>query len=72
MPRPKLPADQRMETVSARVTREMADGIDAYLETMRAETPLLILNRADAIRQILAIGLQKISADGRRKGGGKQ
>lgn len=72
MPRPKLPADQRMETISARVTREMAGEIDGYLETMKAETPLLILNRADAIRQILAIGLQKIGADGRRKGEGKR
>lgn len=61
MARPKLPADQRMETISARVTREMADQIDAYLEKMRQDTPLLLLNRADAIRQILAIGLQRIS-----------
>jgi len=72
MPRPKLPADQRMESISARVTREMAAEIDGYLEIMRAETPLLILNRADAIRQILAIGLQKIEADGKRRGAGKR
>lgn len=61
MARPKLPADQRMETISARVPREMADQIDAYLEKMREDTPLLLLNRADAIRQILAIGLQRIA-----------
>lgn len=61
MARPKLPPDQRMETISARVPREMAGQIDAYLETMREDTPLLLLNRADAIRQILAIGLQAIA-----------
>ena len=57
MARPKLPNDQRMESISARVTKDMVGEIDDYLEDMKAETPLLILNRADAIRQLLAIAL---------------
>ena len=60
MARPKLPPDARMENVSARVPRKMADAIDDYLKELEAETPLLILNRADAIRQLLALGLEKV------------
>jgi len=38
----------------------MASAIDEYLEKLQDETPLLILNRADALRQLLAIGLQNV------------
>jgi|APSaa5957512535_1039671.scaffolds.fasta_scaffold214008_1 hypothetical protein len=60
MARPKIPADERMETVSTRVPKDMASAIDEYLEKLQDETPLLILNRADALRQLLAIGLQNV------------
>lgn len=46
-----------METVSVRLPKAVVDEIDAYLSSMRAEAPFLMLNRADAIRQLLAIGL---------------
>ena len=56
MGRPK--AEETMETVSARLPRGMLSQIDAYLKTMREEMPLLLLNRADAVRQLLALGLE--------------
>ena len=68
MPRPRLPDDQRMETVSARVPRDMLGDIDRYLLRMQEETPLLLLNRADAIRQLLAIALQAERKKGRMRG----
>lgn len=55
MGRPKLP--DTMETVSVRLPKAVVDEIDAYLSNMRGEAPFLMLNRADAIRQLLAIAL---------------
>jgi hypothetical protein len=55
MGRPKLP--EPMETVSVRLSAAMLTEIDAYLSNMKLEAPFLMLNRADAIRQLLAIGL---------------
>lgn len=55
MGRRKLP--DTMETVSVRLPQAVLDEIDAYLAQMKAEAPFLMLNRADAIRQLLAIGL---------------
>lgn len=55
-----------MESISARVTKDMVAEIDDYLEGLKAETPLLILNRADAIRQLLAIGLGAASKQKKR------
>lgn len=56
MGRPKLP--EPMETVSVRLSAAMLREVDAYLAQMKLEAPFLMLNRADAIRQLLAIGLQ--------------
>ena len=56
MGRRKLP--DTMETVSVRLPKAVVDEIDGYLADMRAEAPFLMLNRADAIRQLLAIGLK--------------
>lgn len=55
MGRPKLP--EPMETVSVRLSAVMLKDIDDYLAQMKIEAPFLMLNRADAIRQLLAIGL---------------
>jgi hypothetical protein len=60
MGRPKL--DETMETVSARLPREMVERLDRFLDSLRAELPLLILNRADAVRQLLAMGLEVAEA----------
>jgi hypothetical protein len=56
MGRPKLP--EPMETISVRLPATVVREIDAYLAAMRLEAPLIMLNRADAIRQLLAIGLR--------------
>lgn len=56
MGRPKLP--DTMETVSVRLPRAVVEEIDIYLARMRDEAPFLMLNRADAIRQLLAIGIK--------------
>lgn len=56
MGRPKLP--EPMETVSVRLPASVVAEIDAYLAEMRMEAPFIMLNRADAIRQLLAIGLR--------------
>lgn len=55
MGRPKLP--EPMETVSVRLSAAMLIEVDTYLAHMKLEAPFLMLNRADAIRQLLAIGL---------------
>lgn len=55
MGRRKLP--DAMETVSVRLPQALVGEIDGYLASMKAEAPFLMLNRADAIRQLLAIGL---------------
>jgi hypothetical protein len=46
-----------METVSVRLSAAMLTEVDTYLAHMKLEAPFLMLNRADAIRQLLAIGL---------------
>jgi metal-responsive CopG/Arc/MetJ family transcriptional regulator len=64
MARPRQP--ETMETISVRLPRAMVAEIDAYADRMRQQTPLLLINRADAVRQLLAEALQ---ADGRKGGG---
>jgi len=63
MGRPKL--ESTMETVSARLPREMVDRIDAYLEGLHDKMPLFKPNRADAVRALLAMGLE--AAGGKTK-----
>jgi hypothetical protein len=63
MGRNKLP--ETMETVSVRLPKSAVDRIDAYLLRMKTEAPFIMLNRADAIRQLLAIGLDVEDRDGR-------
>ena len=55
MGRPKIL--DPMETVSVRLPKSVVDEIDDYLTAMKREAPLVMLNRADAIRQLLAIAL---------------
>lgn len=55
MGRPKLP--EPMETVSVRLPKSVVDQIDAYLRAMRSEAPFIMLNRADAMRQLLSMAL---------------
>ena len=61
-----------METVSTRVSNGMASAIDAYQQELQAEVPLLNVGRADAVRQLLALGIETAVARRKKKGGASQ
>lgn len=46
-----------MDTVSVRLPGSLAQEIDAYAEDLKAQMPLLMISRADAVRQLLDLGL---------------
>lgn len=54
--RPKK--ESTMDALSLRVPDEMVDKIDNYTEKLQDELPLLSISRADAIRQLIAVGLK--------------
>jgi hypothetical protein len=54
--RPKK--DSTMDALSLRVSDELARQIDDYTERVQEELPLLSISRADAIRQLISIGLR--------------
>ena len=64
MGRPKLP--QTMVTVSVRLPNAMVEEVDTYMADLQEQMPLLIINRADAVRQLLAIGLEAERKKGKR------
>lgn len=65
MARPKKPAT--MEIVSLRLSKGMIEEIDSYTQRLQAETPLLQITKADAIRYLIARGLQASSGKGRKE-----
>jgi hypothetical protein len=65
MARPKKPVV--METVSVRIPTSMLVEIDAYIEDIKEEMPLLNIGRADGIRQLIADGLTARDGNGRKK-----
>jgi Arc/MetJ-type ribon-helix-helix transcriptional regulator len=67
VPRPRKV--ETMETVSVRLPRAMVVEIDAHVGRMREQTPLLLINRADAVRQLLAEALQARSGKVRARRG---
>ena len=54
--RPKK--ESTMDALSLRVPDEMVKRIDAYTGRLQEELPLLSISRADAIRQLIAVGLK--------------
>ena len=58
---------ETMETFSVRLPRAMVKEIDAHVERMREETPLLLIYRADAVRSLLAVALKATVRKGRIK-----
>ena len=56
-----------METVSVRLPSSMLLEIDAYIEEIKAEMPLLNIGRADGIRQLIADGITARDGKGRKK-----
>ena len=47
-----------MDSLSLRVPDELVDKIDTYTAQLQEELPLLSISRADAIRQLIAVGLK--------------
>ena len=54
--RPKK--ESTMDALSLRVPDEMVKKIDNYTGRLQEELPLLSISRADAIRQLIAVGLK--------------
>jgi len=65
MARPKKPVV--METVSVRIPTSMLAEVDAYIEDIKAEMPLLNIGRADGIRQLIADGINYRELNLRKK-----
>jgi len=54
--RPKK--DSVMGSVAVRLSEELLEEVDEYLSVLREQLPGLSISRADAIRQLIAIGLR--------------
>lgn len=54
--RPKK--ESTMDSLSLRVPEELVGKIDVYTAKLQDELPLLSITRADAIRQLIAVGLK--------------
>ena len=57
-----------MDSLSLRVPEELAGQIDEYTAQLQDELPLLSISRADAIRQLIAVGLREEKKRTKRKG----
>ena len=64
--RPKK--ESTMDSLSLRVPEELAGQIDEYTAQLQDELPLLSISRADAIRQLIAVGLREEKKRTKRKG----
>jgi Arc/MetJ-type ribon-helix-helix transcriptional regulator len=58
---------ETMETISVRLPKAMVGELDAEVERMRQQMPLLLINRADAVRQLLAEALETRARKGRAR-----
>jgi hypothetical protein len=65
MARPKKP--KTLQTVSIRLPTSMIEHVDGCAERLQQETPLLIVNRTDAIRYLLQIGLAEFEKKGAQR-----
>ena len=68
MARPKK--DMTMQPVSRRLPAALLAEVDACAERLQADTPLLEVNRTDALRYLIQLGLIETArkAKGRSKG----
>ena len=64
--RPKKP--ETMETLSVRLPAAMVSEIDRFVEELQAQLPLLLISRADGVRQLLALALEAQKKEKRRRG----
>jgi metal-responsive CopG/Arc/MetJ family transcriptional regulator len=65
MARPKKAST--MITISVRLPAKMLAEIDQHAVRLRDETPLLNIERADAIRHLLALALKEAAAGSKRR-----
>ena len=65
MARPKKP--EVMELVSVRIPTSLLLEVDAYIEDIKKEMPLLNIGRGDGIRQLIADGLAARDGSKRKK-----
>ena len=65
MARPKKP--EVMELVSVRIPTSLLLEVDAYIEDIKKEMPLLNIGRGDGIRQLIADGLSARDGGKRKK-----
>ena len=65
MARPKKP--EVMELVSVRIPTSLLLEVDAYIEDIKKEMPLLNIGRGDGIRQLIADGLAARDGNKRKK-----
>ena len=56
-----------MELVSVRIPTNMLVEIDAYIDDIKKEMPLLNIGRGDGIRQLIADGLAARTPNRRKK-----
>lgn len=54
--RPRKP--DKMESLAVRLPDELVQEIDDYVERIKSEFPLINVSRGDAIRQLLAAGIE--------------
>lgn len=64
MPKPKTPQTTQ---VAFRFTVELIDRIDHHVERMRAATPGVEYNRADAVRSLLTTALDAVEKKNKKR-----
>jgi Arc/MetJ-type ribon-helix-helix transcriptional regulator len=57
-----------METLSVRLPAAMVSEIDRFVEELQAQLPLLLISRADGVRQLLALALEAQKKEKKRRG----
>jgi hypothetical protein len=51
--------EEVMESLALRVPNALIGQIDEYLEVLREQLPGLSISKADAVRQLIAVGLRE-------------
>jgi hypothetical protein len=64
MARPKK--SKTIQIVSLRLPKRTIEEIERYTKKLQADTPMFQVTTADAIRYLIALGLQEKSAKGRK------
>jgi hypothetical protein len=67
--RGRPPKDATMDTLAVRLPADLIAEIDVYMAKIKDVWPLLNVSRADAIRQLIAAGLEAEKKRMGRRGG---